>query len=73
MTGADIMTEEQIRITIIFFLYPASSRHQCQGMVRIVGAKVPSVGTRYMVTEENFLLDGGEKIISQRYTVQRFD
>ena len=41
VTGADVMTEEQIGITIIFFLDPTSSRYQSKGMVRIVSAKLP--------------------------------
>ena len=41
MTGADVVTKEQIGITIIFFLDPTSSRYQSYSMVRIVSAKLP--------------------------------
>ena len=41
MTGADVVTEEQIGFTIIFFLDPTSSRYQSYSMVSIVSAKLP--------------------------------
>ena len=55
MTGTDVMTKEQVGITVIFFLDPASSRHQSQGMVRIVGTKVPEEGIPAIKSLKRFL------------------
>ena len=46
MTGTGVMAEKQIRITIIFFLDPTSSRHKGKDAVRIMCAKLPESKTK---------------------------
>ena len=45
VTGADVVTKEQIGVTIIFLCNPASSGHQRQGVVRVVSTKLPDQGS----------------------------